>query len=72
MTAQLSGDANLGARSIAPVTMGVTAFVGRALQGPVDAPVTITSLAEFENVFGPATQPSALGHLVRDFFTNGG
>jgi phage tail sheath protein FI len=65
-------EAPSGNRTVTGVTTAVTAFVGRALRGPVDEPVTLTSLAQFEQVFGGLWRDSALGYAVRDFYLNGG
>jgi hypothetical protein len=54
------------------VATSITAFVGRALRGPVDDPQTITSYADFERVFGGIWTDSRLGYQVRDFYTQGG
>jgi hypothetical protein len=58
--------------AIAPATTGVTAFVGRALKGPVDQPVVVTGFAAFQRVFGGLWQPSTLSYAVEQFFENGG
>ncbi len=50
----------------------VTAFVGRALKGPVDTPTLIGSFAEFQQQFGGLWQPATLGYAVEQFFENGG
>lgn len=57
---------------IAGVDTSITAFVGRALRGPVDEPVSIAGFAQFELLFGGLWEGSALGYTVRDFFLNGG
>ena len=57
---------------IGGVESAITAFVGRAASGPVEEPTTVTSDAEFARRFGGLTHGSTLGHLVRDFFANGG
>lgn len=59
-------------RPIVGVDTSITAFVGRALRGPVDEPVSIASFAQFERLFGGLWEESALGYAVRDFFLNGG
>jgi len=61
-----------GVRTITGVATSVTAFVGQALSGPVDEPVTITSVGDFERTFGELHQSMPLGYAVRDFFLNGG
>jgi phage tail sheath protein FI len=61
-----------GVRTITGVATSITAFVGRARRGPVDAPVRIQSQAEFARVFGGLWQPSTLGYAVGHFFQHGG
>lgn len=61
-----------GSRVIEGVPTSITALVGRALRGPADRPVGVTSMAEFERVFGPLWAESGLGYAVRAFFDNGG
>lgn len=48
------------------------AFVGRALRGPLDTPVLITSFAAFRRRFGESWPGSSLGHAVEQFFAHGG
>ncbi len=61
-----------GVRTITGVATSITAFVGRALRGPVDQPVTVNSFGEFERVFGGLWTESSLGYAVQDFYLNGG
>jgi len=61
-----------GVRTITGVATSVTAFIGRALRGPTDQPITINSFADFERLFGGLWLDSALGFAVRDFYLNGG
>ncbi|MFD8014396.1 phage tail sheath family protein [Streptomyces sp. NPDC058955] len=61
-----------GVRTITGVPTSVTAFVGRALRGPLHTPVTLTSFADFERAFGGLWSESHLGYSVRDFFQQGG
>ncbi|GGY10246.1 phage tail sheath family protein [Streptomyces tanashiensis] len=61
-----------GVRTITGVPTSITAFIGRALRGPVDRPVTLTSFADFERAFGGLWAESHLGYSVRDFFQQGG
>lgn len=49
-----------------------TAFVGRALRGPLDTPVLVRSFADFQQVFGGLWQPSPLSYAVEQFFEQGG
>ena len=60
------------ARTIDRVPTGIAAFVGRALKGPVNRPLSVTSFAEFQHVFGGLWQPSTLSYAVEQFFENGG
>ena len=50
----------------------VTAFVGRALRGPVNRAIAVRSFAEFQHAFGGLWQPSTLSYAVEQFFENGG
>ncbi|MFD8262926.1 phage tail sheath family protein [Streptomyces griseoluteus] len=61
-----------GTRTVTGVTTAVTAFVGRALRGPVHEPVPLSSMSEFEQAFGGLWRDSGLGYAVRDFYLNGG
>ncbi|HKR58535.1 MAG TPA: hypothetical protein VJS64_02280, partial [Pyrinomonadaceae bacterium] len=61
-----------GVRTITGVATSITAFIGRALRGPTDEPVTINSFADFERIFGGLWVDSTLGYAVRDFYLNGG
>jgi phage tail sheath protein FI len=59
-------------RTITPVETATTAFIGRALRGPVNKPVICNSYADFERVFGGLWLESKLGYAVNHFFSNGG
>ena len=61
-----------GVRTISGVATSVTAFIGRALRGPVDTPVVVNSFGEFERIFGGLWAGSMMSYAVRDFFQNGG
>ncbi len=61
-----------GVRTITGVATSITAFIGRALRGPTDEPITINSNGDFERTFGGLWAQSALGFAVRDFYLNGG
>ena len=61
-----------GVRTITGVATSITAFIGRALRGPTDEPITINSNADFERNFGGLWTDSTLGFAVRDFYLNGG
>ena len=61
-----------GVHTITGVATSITAFIGRAIRGPTDDPVTINSYGDFERVFGGLWVESTLGYAVRDYFLNGG
>ena len=61
-----------GVRTITGVATSITAFIGRALRGPVNTPVTINSFGDFERKFGGLWAETGLGFAVRDFYLNGG
>lgn len=61
----------------APPPMGeigttVAAFVGTAPQGPLDTPVPVASLQEFERYFGGLAPDHELAWTLWQFFRNGG
>ena len=61
-----------GVRTITGVATSITAFVGRALRGPVNEAVVINSYGDYERVFGGLWLDSSMSFAVRDFFLNGG
>jgi phage tail sheath protein FI len=61
-----------GVHTITGVATSITAFIGRALRGPVNKAMTIESYADFERIHGGLWLESALGYAVQDFFNNGG
>lgn len=61
-----------GVHTITGVATSITAFIGRALKGPTNEPITITSLSDFERIFGGLWVDSTMSYSVRDFFINGG
>jgi uncharacterized protein len=61
-----------GVRTITGVATSITAFLGRAVFGPVNSPVTLNSFGDFERAFGGLAVDYPLGYAVRDFFLNGG
>lgn len=61
-----------GVRTISGVATSITAFIGRALRGPTDEPITINNYGDFERMFGGLWRKSYLGYAVQDFFLNGG
>ncbi|MEP6898109.1 MAG: phage tail sheath C-terminal domain-containing protein [Rhodanobacter sp.] len=65
-----------GVRTITGVATSITAFVGRAACGPIDAdpesPVIVNSYGDFERSFGKLDPAYPMGYAVRDFYLNGG
>jgi uncharacterized protein len=61
-----------GVRTITGVPTSITAFVGRALRGPVDDPVRISSFADFERIFGGLWSGSTMSYSVQQYYQNGG
>src|SRR4029453_8211635 len=59
-------------RTITGVATSITAFIGRALRGPVNEPTVINNYGDFENLFGGLDADYPLSYAVQDFFTNGG
>lgn len=59
-------------QAIARAPTGVTAFVGRALRGPVNRATLLRSFAEYQQIFGGLWQPSTLSYAVEQYFENGG
>jgi phage tail sheath protein FI len=65
-----------GVRTITGVATSITAFVGRALRGPIDAeeksPVRIFSFADYQRVFGGLSPDCPMSFAVFHYFLNGG
>lgn len=61
-----------GVRTITGVATSITAFIGRALQGPVNQAVRIQSFAEYTRLFGGLWQASTMSYAVSHFFQHGG
>lgn len=61
-----------GVRTITGVATSITAFVGRALRGPVNDPRPVFSFAEFDRLFGGLWDASPLSFAVQHYFQNGG
>jgi uncharacterized protein len=49
-----------------------TAFVGRALRGPINTTISVRSFADYQRVFGGLWQPSTLSYAVEHYFEHGG
>jgi phage tail sheath protein FI len=65
-----------GVRTITGVATSITAFVGRAMRGPVDSdeksPVRIFSYADYERIFGGLSADCPMSFAVYHYFQNGG
>ncbi len=61
-----------GVRTITGVATSITAFIGRALRGPVSEPTIINNFGEFESRFGGLWLDGPMSYAVRDFYQNGG
>ena len=61
-----------GVRTITGVATSITAFIGRAWKGPLDDAITITSISDYERMFGGLWRKSTMSYAVSQFFDNGG
>lgn len=59
-------------KTIVGVSTSVTAFIGRALKGPVNDPVVIHNFGEFQRIFGGLWKESTVSYSVYQYFLNGG
>lgn len=59
-------------RTITGVATSITAFVGRALRGPIDEPRRITNFGDFERIYGGLWLKSSMSYAVQQYFLNGG
>lgn len=66
------GETDISSGGIEAMPLGVVAFVGRTLKGPLDEPVVVDDFARFQQVFGGLWQGSLLPHAVEQFFEHGG
>ena len=61
-----------GVRTITGVATSITAFIGRALRGPLNEPTTINNFGDYERRFGGLWADSMMSYAVRDFYSSGG
>ena len=61
-----------GNRTVVGVATSITAFVGRARQGPADRPVLINNYGDYQRIFGGLDRASSMSYSTRQFFLNGG
>ena len=59
-------------REIEGVPTESAAFVGVTADGPIDEPVEITSLLDYQACFGKISTTNPLSSAIEDFFANGG
>jgi uncharacterized protein len=59
-------------RTITGVGTSITAFIGRALKGPTDKPITIHSFEDYVRTFGGLWKKSNMSYAVYHYFLNGG
>lgn len=58
--------------AIDPLRTDIAGFVGLAARGPIDTPVPVESVRQFEAHFGSFIGGGFLAYAVRGFFENGG
>jgi phage tail sheath protein FI len=61
-----------GVRTITGVSTSITAFVGRALKGPVNEPKMIHNFGDYERLYRGLWDQSTMSYAVRQYFQNGG
>lgn len=61
-----------GSRSIVGTSTSIAAFVGGFTRGPIDTPVRMFSMADFEANFGGVDGNSPASFALSQFFVNGG
>jgi uncharacterized protein len=61
-----------GNHTITGVATSITAFVGRAPQGPIDLPMTVFNFGEYQRAYGGLAYAYPMSYAVQDFFSNGG
>ncbi len=57
---------------ISGVPTSITAFMGRAVFGKVNEPITIFNYGDYERFFGGLSYDYPMSYAVQDFFLNGG
>jgi phage tail sheath protein FI len=61
-----------GTHTITGVATSITAFIGRAVCGPINDPITIFGYGDYERLFGGLSANYPMSYSVQDFFLNGG
>lgn len=59
-------------RGVSPAPTSITAFLGRAVLGPVNTPTMIQSFGDYQQFFGGNASGYTMPRAVADFFNNGG
>jgi phage tail sheath protein FI len=59
-------------RTIIGVSTSITAFIGRALKGPVNDPILIHNFEDFRHIFGGLWIKSNMSYAVYQYFQNEG
>ena len=75
MTAELPGltvDVAPPAPLPPPLRTDVAGFIGATRRGPVGTPVRVTSLNDYQNVFGDLDPGAATSYAVHGYYENGG
>ena len=61
-----------GIRTIMGVSTSITAFVGYSREGPLNEPIPVLSVEDYERAFGGLCRECSLGYAVSHFFAHGG
>jgi Bacteriophage tail sheath protein len=61
-----------GVRTISGVATSVAAFIGQFRRGPLDQPVQLFNLGDFERELGGLLATSEASYAIQQFFLNGG
>lgn len=61
-----------GVRTITSVSTSIAAFIDFFREGPLNQPVQIFGMAEFERIFGGLDDRSRASYAISQFFLNGG
>jgi phage tail sheath protein FI len=61
-----------GVHTITGVATSIAAFVGSFQRGPLNAPMQLLSLADFQRIYGGLDRNSETSYAIQQFFANGG